>query len=587
MKNNADASDPGHEEGVRGSVSEYLKRAMAAVAEGDAVLGMHLYLAAFEEGASECEARPCEEALNGLKKAWTLACTLKERSLAEYIFEKMEPYLSSDEISLYAGELQDLALDKLEEFGLNRDDLEDMAEMITQDFFEGSSSLVKVEHIIEHPLSEPISSTEDGEAAKTSDKGIMGELAEDAADGKADVSDEESAARSSLPEEPSAEDSSEGAAKAFPDCAYHKGAEEVSDADGSEQTSAGISEPGKPASNAPCKKVPMTQPTNPVELFAQAINESDASSEEVIEQLDYDSIAGYSSVIDAMRDLGIGMHDDVQFREFVKLLNTRHGLDRMPALDTLLFRAPVHEDANRFVLATLGELDLPVLRMSMEESLQGMPVLCVAAQAENAPKLNSMRNAFEGGGVLVLEDIDMWGCPFSEAVSEDMGNFLMMHLSRGAREAVNLIRSAVENPDVYVFATASSSMEIDPFFLDLLDPLSFVDIDYPTSEERAEIWMEIAHEHPSIRNVNQDELVRLSANMPRFDIYMAAREALEEAYKLGLTTRRYQPVTRENLFDKLAAYQPLESREYCELESAILQDFRSDLDHIDDLLDDD
>ena len=67
--------------------------------------------------------------------------------------------------------------------------------------------------------------------------------------------------------------------------------------------------------------------------------------------------------------------------------------------------------------------------------------------------------------------------------------------------------------------------------------------------------------------------MRLSANLPRYDIYMAAREAIEEAYKQGLVERRYIPVSRENLFDKLAAYQPLDSAEYAELERLVVSDF--------------
>ena len=67
---------------------------------------------------------------------------------------------------------------------------------------------------------------------------------------------------------------------------------------------------------------------------------------------------------------------------------------------------------------------------------------------------------------------------------------------------------------------------------------------------------------------------------------MAAREAIEEAYKIGLMTRRYHPVSRDNIFDKLAAYQPLDSSEYTELEDEVVRDFQSDLNHIDDLLGD-
>ena len=62
------------------------------------------------------------------------------RSMAEYVFERLEPYLSAEEISKCAQQLQELALDKLEEFGLSREELEDMTEMISQDLMglEGS-----------------------------------------------------------------------------------------------------------------------------------------------------------------------------------------------------------------------------------------------------------------------------------------------------------------------------------------------------------------------------------------------------------------------------------------------------------------
>ena len=158
------------------------------------------------------------------------------------------------------------------------------------------------------------------------------------------------------------------------------------------------------------------------------------------------------------------------------------------------------------------------------------------------------------------------------------------HKVRGAREAVNLIRSSADDPDVFVLCTSALGNDVDPYFFDLLGPVSAVDIDYPTEKERADIWMEIAREHPSVRGVDRDQLVRFSQGMPRFDMHMAAREAIEEAYKDSLTKRRYIPVTTDNLFDKLAAYQPLDSPEYKALEQAVVDDFRRELDHLDDLL---
>ena len=221
--------------------------------------------------------------------------------------------------------------------------------------------------------------------------------------------------------------------------------------------------------------------------------------------------------------------------------------------------------------------------MRMEENMQGMPVLCVMAQADRQPKLNQGRNAFEEPAVLVIEDIDLWAAPAFDQ-PEDIGGLIMSTLSRGAREAVNLIRSSADDPDVFVLCTSALGNDVDPYFFDLLGPVSAVDIDYPTEKERADIWMEIAREHPSVRGVDRDQLVRFSQGMPRFDMHMAAREAIEEAYKDSLTKRRYIPVTTDNLFDKLAAYQPLDSPEYKALEQAVVDDFRRELDHLDDLL---
>lgn len=519
MEKNPDANAPSRDDGCRSDVADYLRRAAGACAAGDAVLAMHLYLAAFEEAAAAPGSVPCEDALAGLKQAWALACQHKERSLAEYIFEKMEPYLTADETAACADALQGLALDRLEEFGLSREELEDMTEMIAQDVLGLDARIVKVEHIVDAPLKAPARTL--GAVARA--------LAEDRAKPPADA---------------------EGA--------------EAGKADGASDGA----EPAPAAGDAP--------EGSPLALLARAAGEAGVEVAPAEEPLTYANLAGYGSTVRLMRDFGVGLQDDPDFQELVDLLNRRHGLDGMPAADSLLFRSPAREDANRFIVATLGELGLPSIRMHMEENLQGMPVLCVTAQAEDAPRLASLRNAFEGGGVLVLEDIDLWGAPPAD-YGEEPESFLMMQLSRGAREALSLIRSAVENPDVRVLASAATGSDIDEYFQELLEGAVIIDIDYPTPEERVDIWMDIARVHPSLRGVNRADLVRLSANMPRYDMYMAAREAVEEAYKTGLMMRRYQPVTRDNLFDKLAAYQPLDSREYHELEEAVVSDFRRDM----------
>ena len=556
-------SSPSQNNEFDSSCAAYMRRAVKACAAGDEELGLHLYLAAYERGIRE-NGEADSDASFALRKAWVLAVKLKERSLAEYIFEKLEPLMDPNELAVCAGQLQSMALEKLEEFGLSREELQDMADVISQDFLgaTGPARLMKVEHLTlpsstaskravkpVESASEPMSATE--ATSSVEDAHETGLDASESSDDRAQApsgnqADEDGSAGSAeTPEGPSAPDGS--------------------------TSIVALDEPASEAVSA-----------DDAQTMAREADESAVISS--LENITYKDLAGFDRTIKVMRDFGIGMQDDPEFQGLVTLLNYRHGLERMPAADSFLFRSPAREDAHRFMTATLGEIGLPAIRMHMEENLQGAPVLCVMAQADNHPRLNSSRNAFEGPGVLMLEDLDLWEAPVVDA-GDDFGGFMYATLSRGAREAINLIRSAVENPDVFVIASASDGRAIDGFFYDLLEPLTVVDIDYPDQDERRAIWLDILHDHPSMRGNNLDDLVEFSAGMPRYDMYMAAREAIEDAYKVSLMHRNYVPVTSDNLFEKLAAYQPLDSKEYQALENAVVREFGRGLDgSIDDLL---
>ena len=124
-----------------------------------------------------------------------------------------------------------------------------------------------------------------------------------------------------------------------------------------------------------------------------------------------------------------------------------------------------------------------------------------------------------------------------------------------------------------------------PFFYEVLEPLTIIDISNPNERERAGMWSEIMRDHPSTRDLSLDDLVELSVGLARYDIYVAAREAVEEAYKQGLVQRAFVPVTPQNMFDKLAAMQPLDSDEYRALEERVVGEFASGLDELESLLD--
>lgn len=482
-QNNEDANIANREcggENAHRSCGDYVERARAAAAAGDSSLAMHLYLIAFEE-AYRCAPSADEFAISALREAWKLSCDLKERSLAEYIFDKLEPYLSSEEVPEYAKRLQSLALDKLSEFGISRSDLEGMADMISEEIGQNA-------HIT--GIS-PIMSLNIG-----------------GNEGKDDASKSEVA--------------------------------------------------------------PATAPAD-----VKTAKPSKSPS-----RVCYDDLVGFDSVIDDARALGLGVKDDDEYRLLLDTLRERHGLDGLSAAGSVVFRTSSREDANAFMEAVVGELDLPAMRIQMQPGPMGVPMLCVTVSAKNQPRMLG-RVSLEAPSVLVLEDVDLWGAPLIDAASSVDGEGVMFaNMSRAAREAVALVSAAVANPDVYVLASVGGDSADQGYLYDLMEPMSVIDIYLPDEVERRNIWNRMALEHPSIRELDLSTLTRVSRNLSRTDIVTAAREAVEDAYRAGLKARCYRPVTQELMFEHISNFQPLDSSEYRTLEDAVASDFRNQIDEI-------
>ena len=119
----------------------------------------------------------------------------------------------------------------------------------------------------------------------------------------------------------------------------------------------------------------------------------------------------------------------------------------------------------------------------------------------------------------------------------------------------------------------------------MLEPMTVVEIGFPNDKERIDIWTEIARNHPSMRAINRQKLMAFSEGLPRYDIYIAAREAIEEAYKTGLVQRRYVPVTPYNIYEKLSACHPLDSETYHAIEDEIMRSFHEELEQLEDYFD--
>ena len=497
--NEANIADQHHgNDAAQCGATDYSAAAREAFEAGDRVLAMHLYLTAYEEACKRAPL-PGMEAVAALREAWKLACDLRERSIAEYIYDKLEPHLSADEAKDFGLDLQFMALDKLSEFGISRSDLEDMADMISDEI----GAQARIARVT------PLMSTS----------------------APADAL--------SLPREEGRDQEQEQAAPA-----RDSAADAADDRDASEDASSKSPLTGRP--------------------------------------MGFDDLVGFESAVEDVRALGIGVKEDEEYRLLLDTLRAQHGLDKLSASGSVVFRTSSREDASLLMAATAGELGLPTLRVQMQPGPQGMPVLCVTTAADRPARMNSnSRLSLESPSVLLLEDIDLWGAPLIEAASATEGEGIMFaSMSRAAREAFGLIGSAVGNPDIYVLASVAGDAFDQGILYDIMEPMNIVDIYLPDELERRRIWNAIALDHPSIRQLDLARLTRVSRNLARFDIVAAAREAVEDAYRQGLKLRRYVPITQSMMFEHIANFQPLESDEYRFLEDAVATDFRNHLEEL-------
>lgn len=518
-------------------VHEYMERAARARALGDSMLGLHLFLAAYGQ-AVRADGTVSSEGLSALREAWALSIQLKERSMAEYIFEKMEPTLSASEIKACTESLQNLTLDKLEQYGISRKDLQEVSEAISREmqgkddaFVIGSGEASGIP-VFNSPLFG--NATAITVKAKRKDPEPQTPAEADAANAQAPAADQRGHI---VPSAPSAAPAPASAPEV--------------------------------AAPAPATQAPASPPI----VFRPG-------------SMRYADLAGYANAIRVAKELGIGRERDPRYSQLVRELNARHGVPDPPPFDPIVITSPVREDATRFAFATVGELDLPLFRMYIEDNPQGLQALCVYVQQTKDFSFDRKTGQFEGRGILLLEDVDLWEIPSIPDMNEEGVNpFIAAQISRSLREMYNFIRAAVDNPNVFVLVTCESEAALAPFFLDLLEPFRVVPVDLPTSGERASVWMELVREHPSLNGLSVATLVKNSANLGRYEIYMAVNDALDESYREDLNNGYYRPVRASRIFEKLAAYQPLDSEEYKTLEEAVVSDFRRDLAHIDDLLD--
>lgn len=568
------------------SSQAYLQRAASAVEEGDIVLGIHLYLAAYERALRENRI-PSEAVLEGMTKAWDLAIRAKQRSLAEYIFEKLEAFWTPEEMARHAQELQELAFDKLEEYGLDRSLVEDMADMVSQDLMDATDDvLYRYDGDVVDNTALPLKrSAKNGQLSSKAENDKLNEASEK---GSVSSGAEQKAANQGSQSNPSDDPASVSKEKdivALNSAALTSSSSEERNGGVHNEDNAGVD---KGALEIESAVIPSDSPL--AAAFAQLTNlATDAASKKTQEapqqQFNYRNLVGFDKAIASMAKLGVGRAKDPEFAQFLEMLNFRHGMPGMPGLGTLIFRSPAREDANCFMVATVGELGLPAVRMRLDRNAMGQVVLCVMASPNFKARLSGVsRSGFDSPTVVVLEDLDLWDLPFFDGSFDDVQSLLTIQLSRGAREALALVQAALTSPEATVLISASEPSEIDPFFWDLIGDHRFVDIDLPDEDERRKIWLSEQSQHPSMRGLNRGQLVDFSRGLSRFEIYAISNESVEEAYRESVAQNTFCAVETDKVLMRLSNFQPLESEEYKRMEDLAVDHFRKELANIDDLL---
>ena len=568
------------------SSQAYLQRAASAVEEGDIVLGIHLYLAAYERALRENRI-PSEAVLEGMTKAWDLAIRAKQRSLAEYIFEKLEAFWTPEEMARHAQELQELAFDKLEEYGLDRSLVEDMADMVSQDLMDATDDvLYRYDGDVVDNTALPLKrSAKNGQPSSKAENDKLNEASK-----KGSISSgvEQKTANPSSQNNPSDDPASVSKEKdpaALNSAALTSSSSEERSGGVHNEDNAGVD---KGALEIESAVIPSDSPL--AAAFAQLTNlATGAASKETQEapqqQFNYRNLVGFDKAIASMAKLGVGRAKDPEFAQFLEMLNFRHGMPGMPGLGTLIFRSPAREDANCFMVATVGDLGLPAVRMRLDRNAMGQVVLCVMASPNFKARLSGVsRSGFDSPTVVVLEDLDLWDLPFFDGSLDDVQSLLTIQLSRGAREALALVQAALTSPEATVLISASEPSEIDPFFWDLIGDHRFVDIDLPDEDERRKIWLSEQSQHPSMRGLNRGQLVDFSRGLSRFEIYAISNESVEEAYRESVAQNTFCAVETDKVLMRLSNFQPLESEEYKRMEDLAVDHFRKELANIDDLL---
>jgi len=511
----------------------YLEAANSALLQGQPRLAIHLFRAAFEL-ESTFVTMVSAPILEGLRKAWDLACELGERSMAESIFTDLSSYNSIEQNEHAGARLHALALSQLEDMGIDESDLEGISGAISQRVAESGheSFLESLKSLFAH-----MGVSDDEETDKAGNDPVIQKL---------------------LP-------ASSALAKTQKEDLAETGSEDTLAA--SRQASAiqqGLASFGR---------------------HLRELGEK-GKTDELQPRLNFETLAGYSQVIERMRQYGFLSQGDEMQRNFVERAATMHGVSRLSLDGTFFFYGPSREDVSLFAHAAAGEIGYPLLQIAVDIDAQGNGTIKLAGPFRRGfygspPDIMDMATPC----TVLIENIDYLQTLFNNeqnALQHGGGKPRNMNMMPGMprsmqAEISGYLRVLRQKPGIVMMATAHDLIVLKEPLLSLLGPLNQIEVGLPCEEERREVISTFASEHPSYVELDAEQIVRYSAGMSRSKLVMASHAAVEQAYRESLRSGTYNRVSLENVLVQLATHLDRGSLLYQQLEDEVIAQFSQDI----------
>jgi AAA+ superfamily predicted ATPase len=284
-----------------------------------------------------------------------------------------------------------------------------------------------------------------------------------------------------------------------------------------------------------------------------------------------------------MRRFGFLSAGNDHYRSFVERSAAMHGVSLLSLDETFLFHGPSREDTTLFALATAGEIGLPVLHVSVDLDASGNGTIKLAGP---------FRRGFFGGPpdllematpcTVLIENIDFLQQMFA---SEQQA------LRRGGRqkgamgvpprsmqaEITGYLRALRNRSGMFIMATSQTATRLKEPLGSILGPVQEIEIALPCRDERHDVLVSFAAEHPSFAELDVDEVARLSEGLTRHDLVAAVHAAVEAAYRESLRTGKYNKVHLGDVLVQLASFIDHDSSLYQQVEDRAVAQFYRDL----------